>query len=1053
MSRNPRRLILSVLVCLLVGLAAHAQSTSTIYGSVRDSSGAAVANATIVIHNEGTGLERTVTTNSTGSYVVGSLPNGNYRVEASAPSMAKQIVKGLIVEVSSNVQQNFAMKVASTTETVEVTGEAPVIESSTMTVGQVINERTVQEIPLNGRHFVDLGLLVAGSVAPPANGFLTAPLRGQGSFAFNTAGQREDTVNFMMNGINLNDMSQNQITFQPSINTVDEFKVDNSTYSAEYGRNSGAIVNIATRSGTNSYHGEAFDFIRNDMFDAKNFFTRPPAHIPPFKRNNFGASIGGPIIKDKTFFFASYEGTRQRQGVALNGKVLTDVQRSGVTDPTSQKLLSVIPQANAVDPKVPGLIDTFIGAGTAPVNIDQWTGDVSHHFSESDVLHGYYAFQRDSRIEPVLNGQTVPGFGDTRASHRQIFTLGETHTFSPRVVNDVRIGMNRIHITFTPTAALNPLDFGINDGITTPLGIPQMTVSDIGMVFGGSGNNFPQGRGDTTAVFADTVTWVKGRHTLHIGGEARRFYNNNFTGDVGSATFTNVGNFQKGAVSRFQITPGNRPSRILEPAYGAFIQDNFKIKPRLTLELGLRYDWNATPSEAQDRFTVFDPTTGSLIQVGTNGVDQPFAQNNLNFQPRVGFAWDVFGSGKTVVRSGFAILTDQFVTGVVTGLSSNPPFAATQLFNSSSATIPLSSAGTAGQATLSPNTTDPNFKNAYVQSWNLNIEEAVTPTLGVTIGYYGSKANHLRNSVNLDQKINGVVPFQTVSATSPFAPGAPIASGLVAGVCGAACSGTITEITSDSTANYNALWISANKRMGHGIQFNTSYTFSKSLDDNSLSSDVIRVQDATNPRLDYGPSDFDARHRFVANVIYELPFQRNRLVKGWQVSTITQLQSGNPVPNIIANNFFNLTGTNTIRPDVLNPIVVTGNPNQWFANPVVCDPRLTSGATACTSSSVFALPVSPDGTLHFGDLGRNSIVGPGFINTDFSIQKTTKISERFSHQFRFEAFDLFNHPNFGNPGRLAQPGSTSFGVITSTRFPTGDSGSSRQLQFAMKLIF
>jgi outer membrane receptor protein involved in Fe transport len=1046
--RNHRRLILSMLVCLLVGLSAHAQSTSTIYGSVRDASGAAIASATVVVHNEGTGLERTVSTDSTGNYQITALPNGLYRVEASAPSMGKQIVKGLQVEVSSNVQQNFNMKVASTSETVEVSGAAPVVEASTMTVGQVINERTVQEIPLNGRHFVDLGLLVPGSVAPPANGFLTAPLRGQGSFAFNTAGQREDTVNFMVNGINLNDMSQNQITFQPSINTVDEFKVDNSTYSAEYGRNSGAIVNIATRSGTNSYHGELFDFVRNDMFDAKNFFTRPPAHIPPFKRNNFGASIGGPIVKDKTFFFASYEGTRQRQGVALNGRVLTDAQRAGVTDPTSLKLLSVIPQANAVDPKVPGLIDTFIGAGTAPVNIDQWTGDVSHHFSEKDVLHGYYAFQKDARIEPVLNGATVPGFGDTRTSHRQILTINETHTFSPTVVNELRLGMNRIHITFVPTAALNPVDFGINDGITTPVGIPQILVSDIGLTFGGSGNNFPQGRGDTTAALGDTVTWAHGRHTFHIGGEARRFYNNNFTGDIGSATFSTVSTFQTGAVRQFQITGGNRPSRILEPAYGGFVQDNYKIRPTLTLELGLRYDWNATPTEAENRFTVFDPATASLVQIG-HGRDLPFAQNNKNFQPRVGFAWDVFGSGRTILRSGFAVLTDQFVTGVVTGLSSNPPFATTQQFNSATSTIKLSSAGSAGFAALSPNTIDPNFKNAYVQSWNLNIEQAVSPTLGVTVGYFGSKANHLRNSINLDQKINGVVPFPSVSANSAIAPGKLI-------------SGTITEITSDSSANYNALWLTANKRMGHGIQFNTSYTYSKSLDDNSLSSDAIRVQDATNPHGDYGLSDFDVRHRFVANVIYELPFQRNRLVKGWQLSTITQLQSGNPVPNIIASGFFNLTGTNTVRPDILRPVVTTGNPDQWFANPVVCDPTKTSGPLQCTSSSVFALPESSTGALHFGNLGRNSIIGPNFINSDFSIQKTTRINERFSHQFRFEAFDLFNHPNFGNPTRTASLGTIAkdgtlvlpaFGTITGTRFPTGDSGSSRQLQFAMKLIF
>ena len=1051
MSRNPRRLILSVLVCLFIGLCAQAQTTSTIYGHVSDASGASIASATVLVHNEATGIDRTVSTTATGDYQVTALPNGIYRIEVSAPSMSRQVVKGLPLPVSSNIEQNFSMKVASANETVEVNGEAPAVETSSMTVGQVINEKTVQEIPLNGRHFVDLGLLVPGSVAPPQAGFLTAPLRGQGSFAFNTAGQREDTVNFMVNGVNLNDMVQNQITFQPSINTVDEFKVDNSTYSAEYGRNSGAIVNIATRSGTNSYHGEAFDFIRNDMFDAKNFFTQPPAHMPPFKRNNFGASVGGPIWKDHTFFFASYEGTRQRQGLTINSQVPSATDRAGITDPLSQQLITLIPQSNAVDAKGNPI---FVGSASAPVNIDQWTGDVRHNINNKDSIHFYYAFQRDQRIEPTLQGDTVPGFGDTRASHRQILTFNESHTFNSRTVNEFRIGANRIHITFTPNADINPASIGLNDGVTTPIGIPQTSISSLGLTFGGPGPGFPQGRGDTTFVLSDTLSWIHGRHSFHYGGEYRRFNNDNFTGDTGAATFSNIAGFQTGQVTAFQITPGDRPSRIVESALGGFIEDTFKVTHNLTLELGLRYDWNGTPTEALDRFVVFDPATASLLQVGKN-IHAPFDQNNKNFQPRVGFAWDALGNSKAVVRAGYAILTDQFVTNTVTPLSSNVPFVTPALFTSSKTTpsILFSNALPAsGPAGLAVNTIDHNFANPYVQSWNLNIESQLTPTLSTMIGYFGSKGTNLRYQGNINQLINGQKPFPALSPSSPVLPPPPASTTL----------GTITDIFSGANSNYNALWISGNKRFSHGFQFNTSYTFSKSLDYNSLSSDVTRIQDVHNPRGDYGPSDFDARHRFVANVIYSLPFQGNRLVSGWQVSTITQLQSGNPIANIIASNQTTLTGTNTLRLDVLNPIVTTGNPNQWFANPIVCDPRATTGPSVCNSSSVFALPVSPSGVFHFGDMGRNSVYGPSFINTDFSIQKTTKITERVSNQFRFEAFDLFNHPNFGNPVRLGvvptlntagQVVLPAFGTIVNTRFPTGDSGSSRQLQFALKLIF
>src|SRR5438270_2762513 len=335
--------LMSLLLILVFAASAFSQTTAKILGSVADASGAAIVGAKVIVKNSALGIERTTQTNSTGGYEVAALPPGTYSVQVEMTGFETQVAKDLVLQVSQNSVQNFGLKVASTSEVVTVEATAPAIESTTITVGQTINQRTVQEIPLNGRHFVDLGLLIPGSVTPPQNGFLTAPLRGQGSFAINTAGNREDTVNFMVNGINLNDMVQNQITFQPSINTVSEFKVDNSTYSAEYGRNSGAIVNIATRSGSNSYHGEVFEFLRNHDFDARNFFN--PAGTPQstFKRNQFGAAFGGPIVKDKTFFFASYEALRQRQGITLNTQVLTATQRQQVVtagNATSVKLLS-----------------------------------------------------------------------------------------------------------------------------------------------------------------------------------------------------------------------------------------------------------------------------------------------------------------------------------------------------------------------------------------------------------------------------------------------------------------------------------------------------------------------------------------------------------------------------------------------------------------------------------------------------------------------------------------------------------------------------------------
>jgi hypothetical protein len=1013
-------LVLAVL-SLASTLPVLAQSTATVRGTVTDPSGAVVPNAKVIVKNQATGVEQSTVSDSAGIYQVAGLLVGVYRIEVQAQGFQPQAVNNLRLEVSQTVAQNFQLKVGGVTEEVTVVSEGPVVENTTITVGQVINQKTVAEIPLNGRHFVDLGLLIPGSVTPPQNGFLTAPLRGQGSFAFNTAGNREDTVNFMINGINLNDMVQNQITFQPTINTISEFKVNNSTYSAEYGRNSGAVVNIATRSGTNEFHGEAFEYIRNSALDARNFFegTRDPA---PFKRNQFGASGGGPIFKDRTFFYSSYEGLRHRQGLTINGGVLTDAQRAAVTDPVSRRLLDFIPRPNAF---VAGAA-RFQGAATAPVNIDQFTQDINHVLGANDRVHGYYAIQRDRRGEPTLQGNTIPNWGDTRRARRQIFTLNEVHTFGPSIVNEARFGFNRIHITFDPNVKLNPAEFGIRNGINEAIALPQITITQIGLNFGGP-NGFPQGRGDTTFVFSDTVNYLRGNHSVKFGGEFRRFFNNNFAKTPGTFAFATVDDFLRGNANNFTITLGNVASSIAQGALGLFVQDNLKWKPNLSLELGLRYDWLMSPTERFDRFVTFDPAIASLVRVGS-GRDQLYKTNH-NLHPRIGLVWDPFNDGKTSVRAAYAILADQPVTNLITGTAANPPLATPLTF--AGAIRWDNAATTARAAGVAPTAINADFSNAYVQSWNVNVQREITPTLGVSVGYYGSKGTHLRIQRNVNQLRNNVRVYPTLSASSPILPGAAI--------------GNIFFQDSAGNSSYNALWVTANKRFAKGLQFNASYTWSKSIDYNSLNSQGTVIQDSFNVRGDRGLSDFDARNRFVINWIYELPFHGNRLVEGWQVSGITQLQDGNPV-NIITNLTF--TGVaNTVRPDVTGPISVPGSLNQWFSNSV-CDPR-----TSCAPGTVFALPAAAGNVFHFGNLGRNVVIGPGFSNTDFSVIKNTRVTENTQVQFRAEMFDIFNHANFGQPGRIALVGSTAFGRITNTRFPTGDSGSSRQIQFALKFVF
>jgi hypothetical protein len=1025
---NSRSVFSATVGVILVALLCFAQSTATVQGTVSDATGAVVPGAKIVIRNEQTGEERATQTDASGAYLAASLPLGTYRVSVSAPGMQSTTVTGLTLQVGRAVVQNFSLKVATATEMVEIRAAVPVVETASVAVGTVINQRTVQEIPLNGRHFVDLGLLIPGSVTPPQNGFLTAPLRGQGSFSFNTAGNREDTVNFMINGINLNDPAQNQITFQPSINTVSEFKVDNSTYSAEYGRNSGAIVNIATRAGTNQFHGEAFEYLRNNAMDARNYFNRKPVPQSPFKRNQYGASLGGPIWKDHTFFFISWEALRQRQGLTINQTVFTDAQRAqgaAIGNPTVQKLLPLIPRANSGS-------SLFVGSATAPVNIDQGTANISHSFGSNDRINGYIAIQKDLRQEPTLQGNNIPGFGDTRESRRQIFTLNETHVFSPSLVNEVRLGYNRIHIVFAPNAALNPADFGMNIGVSTAIGLPQINLSDIGLNFGGPAG-FPQGRGDYVAVLSDTLSWVKGRHSLKYGGEVRRQNNNNFGQTPGTLTFNTVNDFFNGLAARFTANPVPVANRMYATSIGGFVVDQFRATSKLTLDLGIRYEWNGTPVEAMNRFTAFDPATSSLVRIGTSGYDEVYHQSLRNFQPRVGFAWDLLGNHKTVLRGAYAVQTDQPVFNLVSPLNSNPPFANPVSF-AGPGTVTFADAIAAARAagSLAPTTVARDYQNPYVQSWNFNIQQELPGDLGLMIGYFGNKGTHLRIQRNLNQFLPGTTtrPYSAVAASSAVSPGLGL--------------GNIAINQSTGNSLYTALWITATKRFSHNIQFNSSYTWSKSLDYNSLNSQGITVQDSYNLRGDRGLSDFDARHRFVFSGIYDLPFRGNRFVEGWELTGILQLQSGNPI-NIITNNSA-YTGVASLRPDILGDVPTGLRPAPdgnvlWFP--------AFSGCTGAPTAGCLFLAGTP---AHFGNLGRNAIIGPGFQNLDFSVIKTTAITERVKVQFRADSFDLFNHPNFGQPNRVVSSAAT-FGEITTTRFPTGDSGSSRQIQLALKLIF
>lgn len=1080
---------LFLLGALLSGLrgATFAQSTAVLSGTVTDATGAAVPNARVVATNQATGVASATQTDTAGAYLFPALPIGLYRLTVSGTNFQTSVVTDLKLQVATTVTHDVQLKIGSATESVEITADATIVDITTNSLGQVINDKTVQEIPLNGRHFTDLSLLTPGTLTPPANGFLSAPLRGQGSFGINTAGQREDTTNWLVNGINLNDNVQNQLTFQPPIDTLAEYKIDNSSFPAQYGRNSGAIVNLATRSGTNEFHGELFEFLRNNAVDARNFFNPAKNSVgvllpqAPFKRNEFGAALGGPLIKNKAFFFLAYEGIRQHQQLTVSGTVPSQNQIATVTSPAVQKLLALIPAANFArtgagvtdNPADPATFTGFTGGTLANVAINQGSADIDVELTSRDRIHGYYVIQKDLRQEPTAGGAigaNIPGFGDTRDGFRHLMTFSEDHVFSPSLTNTIRLGFNRIHLTFTPNGLLDPANFNI----TMPAGSPAATglpFFNVGGSLGfGGPTGEPQGRGDTTIVLNDGVSWLRGRHTLGFGGEIRRSYNNNIAFNVGSLTFSSMANFlaDKGNAFTDQLGSGN--DRILQPSYDVYAQDSFKWKPNLTVNVGLRYAWNATPSEAAGRFTNFDAATGTLVSAA-----QPYQQNNLNFQPRIGLAWDPFKNGKTSIRAAYAMLTQAPTTNTVTGLSSNPLFALPISASSATNSITIENPSAAvTSVSLGPSAINPGFDNMYAQDWNLTVQREITSNLGLEVGYVGLKATHLQLLQNINQPF---VAGGFYGSRKPF-PTLPLTSAVIPAQCqppNPACAlNTINQVNSGGNSNYHALWATLSKHVSRGLEFHASYTYSKSLDYNSLSTgETYIIQNAYNPRGDYGRSEFDARHRFVLSGFYQLPFKGNRLVSGWQVGVVTQEQSGNPLNPTLAIG----PGPGislTVRPDLLGPVSGTGNPAQYFSNAVLCEPfnGTPTGsapaipACATTPNAAFAVPCTfsstpgtagsnnypiVPGSCHPGTLGRDAITGANFLNTDFSVTKNTKITERFNLQFRTEMFDVFNHPNFGNPVLTATSG--SFGNITSTRFPTGDFGSSRQIQFALKLLF
>jgi hypothetical protein len=999
-----RSLWLGCVLAALCVAAPHAQTTAVLQGRVFDVSGATVSDATITVREPSAAFDVVARTDPAGRYHVSGIPAGAYAVTAEAPGFTVEIIESLHVDVGRTLVRDFRLAVGARTETLVVRAETPLVDRASATVGHVVTPLAVQRLPLNGRHFIDLGLLVPGSVAPSQTGFSARPLRGVGTLAINTAGHREEASGFLINGVTASNLTFGSLVMEPPLGSVQEFRIDNSAFSAEHGHVSGAIVNLVTRSGSDQFRGDLFEFVRNDAFDARNFFelTSPEPHR--FQRHQFGGSMGGPIRRGRTHVFATYEGFRQRQGVDMNSLVPTDAERAAATDPVVRRLLSLIPRANFFDADGTA---RFVGSAAAAVDVDRWSIDVRHEVAGGVRLHTFYAAQRVRTHEPAGQGNSIPGFGQVARPTTGLLTASLTHLTGGMVWHEARFGRLRLDGGTYPATPLNPADFGIGNGVTQAIGLPQMIVAG-SLNFGGPAQH-PQGRFDTSYTLAETVGTARGRHTLRFGGEYRHFINANFAEGTGLFNFPTMAAFLGGTANAFSITLGERRSVIDQRAVAAFAQDRIAVHDRITLDLGLRYEGHLTPTEREDRFVVFDAPTASLLRVGVD-IGAVYAHNLGNVEPRLGVAWDVSGDGRTVARAAYGVAVDQPGTTAVRDTAGNPPFAAPQ---TASGSIPVASAIEQARATgLAPATVDPALRNASVRSWNVNVQRQIAANVAATVGYMGSRGRHLRIARDINQPIGGVRPFAAMSATSPIRPGAPL--------------GTITQVESSGYSRYQGAWVSVTRRLSRGLQLDGSYTWSRSLDTNSLNSSLFAIQNSYDIPGQYGLSDFDARHRVVVSAVSMLPLGGHVLARGWQVAVVVQAQSGNPV-NIVTSNS-SLTGVaNVVRPDIVGPIRILGSPDGWF------DPAAFAAVN------------------RFGTLGRNVVIGPGFVNADVSISRQLTLAGQRRIQLQADVFNIFNHVNFGPPGNLV--GSPTFGKISRTRLPTGEAGSSRQIQLAARVAF
>jgi Carboxypeptidase regulatory-like domain/TonB dependent receptor len=1075
-------LILGILpVCRLYAQVVGA----TLTGTVSDPTGAVIPNASISITNIATSVTREATTDAAGLYSAPNLLPGTYSVTISAAGFASQEQKNITLTVGATQVLNVSLQIGQATQKIEVSGAAATVELASSAISAVVAETTVRELPLNGRDWTQLATLQAGVSASrtqaSANSGVNRGNRGFGN-ELSANGHQPRENNYRVDGININDYTNSApgsvLGLNLGVDAIQEFSVLTTNYGAEYGRTSGAVINAITKSGTNSFHGDAYWFIRDEDFDARNFFD--PAHIPPFHRNNFGASAGGPIKKDKTFIFGDYEGIRQDLSSTFRDTVPSQDARNGIlhnadgttttitVDPAIKPYLPFWPLPNA-GLISPGNTGFFVTTGLSPGSEDYATTRVDHIFSDRDSLAGSYFYDRASLTTPDA----------LVASLNQIFTsrqkggIEETHIFSPALVNTVRFGVNRsVALITKPVSALNPLASDTSLGTFPGLTAPNLIVPGLTTMQGSLGSQSNYNYWFTTIQFYDDASLTKGAHTLKFGFAFERIRENLMwrTFPTGRFQFPSLIGFLTNAPTFFQgANPavGNEVG-LRQSLVAGYLQDDWRLRSNLTLNLGVRYEFASIPTSANVPFQIIQNLSGGL-PVPTNSAWQSNATTK-DFQPRVGFSWDPFKNGKTAVRGGFGMFNILPLPAAVAGtFPSELPFQAQSAVSlvgqPAGSTFPT---GVLPLIVFDPN--NPNFAalrltylephpaSSYALNWNLNVQRDLGWNTLLMIGYVGS---HSANVPFGSGDLNGVQGTLTSAGYLwPF----PVGSGTKLNPN----AGQISGVLWDSTASYNSLQLQATKRMSQGFQAQAAYTWSRCIDDGN-NSDFFLNSIQSLPfyihSIRHGNCDMDQRQNFVFSSFWNLPGPRQgvamHILGGWQLGGIVTLSTGSPfTPQISGDPLGQGNATPFDAPDRLDipgcgNVTNPGNVNSYlrlncFSPPVAP----ASFAAMCQPAAPSVASVIPNTCMNLlGNAGRNQIFGPGLADVDFSVFKNIRISERFAVQLRSEFFNLFNHANFAPP----LDNSTLF---TNTGTAVSGAGAidstvttSRQIQFALKFMW